>query len=104
MEKCKACRRRLTNETSKLYGYGPECLKKAVAEGNAPLEALEAAKQERRERKKKPRIEPQPVRCNRTMDLFERSRHEAIRLLKAAVVEVESYGVKVFYRIENEQE
>jgi hypothetical protein len=102
--KCLACRRELTSEVSKKYGYGTSCLKRAVAEGNAPLESLSEIKQLRREAKKRPKQTQQPIpeRCDKTMDLFASAKKSAIKLLECAVKECEAYGLVVTYRIENE--
>ena len=102
MERCKACRRSLTNSVSKKYGYGPDCLKRAVEKGNAPLESLEELKEFRRSKKGSSRnaVMAEPVRCEKTLDLFEQAKEGAIRLLKASVAECESYGLKINYTIE----
>jgi Family of unknown function (DUF6011) len=100
MERCKVCRKTLTNPASKKFGYGPECLKRAVAEGNAPLESLEELKAWKKVSKKTPRIAQEniPERCENTIDMFESGRASAIEALKRAVAECEAAGVQVTYK------
>lgn len=100
--RCLACRKELTNDVSRKYGYGPTCLKRAVAEGNAPLESLTEIKQLRKEAKKRPKQIQQstPERCDKTMDLFESAKNDALHALKEAVANCEAYGLVITYRIE----
>ena len=103
MERCKACRRSLTSSVSKKYGYGPDCLKRAVEKGNAPLESLEELKEFRRSKKALTRpVTPHDERCEKTMDLFKKAKESAIQLLKASIAECESYGLKINYTIEEQ--
>lgn len=103
MDRCKACRRELTNSVSKKYGYGPDCLRRAVEKGNAPLESLEELKEFRRTKKPLTRQATQPDdRCEKTMDLFEQAKDGAIRLLKASIAECESFGLRINYTIEEQ--
>lgn len=73
--RCAACRRPIHNPVSLKHGLGPDCLKKAVAAGNAPLEALEqlATWQRSRRAPKKPEpTKPAPASTDsQTGDLFE---------------------------------
>lgn len=103
MARCKACRRTLTNAISRKYGFGPECLKRAVEQGNAPLESLEELKHARRARKKSPRADHKPIpeHCDKTMDLFGLVREDALRNLRSAIADCKSCGVKVAYTIED---
>ena len=39
--RCQACRRPLTNPASVKHGLGPDCLRKAVNSGMAPIDALD---------------------------------------------------------------
>ena len=68
-QRCLICNRKLTNPVSKKYGYGPECIKKAVVERSAPLVALvEMDRILKATRIRKVRIaDPEQVE---TMDLF----------------------------------
>lgn len=102
MERCKACRRSLTNEISKKYGYGPDCLKRAVEQGNAPLESLEQLKEHKRQSKGRTRqpADHEPVRCDKTLDLFEQAKEGAMRMLKHCISECESLGMKINLTIE----
>ena len=102
MERCKACSRSLTNEISKKYGYGPDCLKRAVEQGNAPIESLEQLKEMRRIKKPK---QPNPttsdaVRCDKAIDMFEQAKAGALRMLKHCIAECESLGIKINCTIE----
>ena len=100
MNKCKACGRMLTSKTSKKYGFGSTCLKRVVALGNAPLESLEEMKQESKTKKpKKAKEQVQVERCDKTMDLFETAKNNALKLLDCAVLECKAYGIEVTYRI-----
>lgn len=42
--RCQACRRPITNPVSMQHGLGPDCLRRAVRAGTAPLESLEELK------------------------------------------------------------
>ena len=105
--RCAACRRPLTNPVSLQHGLGPDCLKKAVKAGSAPLQYLEELttwqRQQTRQRRQKPTVTEitAPLHDALTADLFETARAEARRLLEAAATDCRSYGLKVTVTIEN---
>ena len=102
--KCKACRRLLTDPISRLYGYGPSCLKRAVSEGNAPIEALEEQKTYRKLKKSRPeRQAPVPERCEKTLDLFQTLKNDALHALHKAVAECVSLGINVKVSADEEE-
>lgn len=70
--RCRACRRLLSDPVSIRHGFGPECLKRAVADGQAPLEALTQLAALRRTRKAKKPPRSAPVKTDQhSGDLFE---------------------------------
>lgn len=92
MTRCRACRRPLTNPVSIREGFGPDCLRRAIAAGQAPLEALETVA-EMREWK---RANPSGKRRQRkqeqgadavSADMFEAMRVEAVESLQRAADE-----------------
>ena len=97
--RCVACRRPLTNPVSKRQGYGPDCLKKAVKAGTAPLEALEELAAYQRAKPKKPKASkqsaPEVIRCDKTLDLFDQLRDAALDDLNKAVSVCRSVGIEV---------
>lgn len=97
---CQACRKPLTNEVSIRYGFGPSCLKRAVAAGNAPLVALEEQTAMRREVAKQRKAKPSITFENHSADLFASARRAAIELLHLAQRECESLGMRVTLSIE----
>lgn len=97
---CQACRRQLTNEVSLRYGMGPDCLRRAVKAGTAPLEALTELTEWRRSKKRQPISKPAPTRDNDTMDLFEQLRAAALDDLSKAVTACEIVGIKIKFTIE----
>ena len=104
MNRCRACRRPLTNPASQKHGYGPDCLKRAVKAGNAPLVALEELREWERT---KPRPKRQQARQKRqeasddqTADLFAPLRQAAIDRLQEAVAECLALGVTVKISLE----
>lgn len=99
--RCHACRKPLTNEVSIRYGFGPSCLKRAVAAGNAPLIALEEQAAHSRQsakasKAKRPAIQPE----NSSASLFDAPRREALELLHLAVRECEALGIQITLSIE----
>ena len=94
--RCRACRRPLTNEISQRYGFGPECLRRAVAAGNAPLESLELMDAYKRSHKSKriAKAKPPPVDQS-TGDLFESLKSAALDDLHKAATVLQSLGVGV---------
>ena len=98
--RCHACRKPLTNEVSIRYGFGPSCLKRAVAAGNAPLVALEEQAVHQRSIAKKRKANPAITPENHSADLFATHRREAIELLHLAKRECESLGVRITLSIE----
>jgi hypothetical protein len=108
MHKCQACRRPLTNPISISQGLGPDCLRRAVKAGTAPLEALEVlTAYQRSTAKQKAKRTKQPAQlkhvCIKTPDLFDFARQAAITALQAAIEECRRYGLTINYTIENEQ-
>ena len=97
--RCAACRRPLTNPVSLKHGLGPDCLKKAVKAGTAPLEALEhltAWQRSRRAPKKTEPAKPAPASADsQTGDLFEAVKAASLKALHRAVVECLRYGINV---------
>ena len=100
MQRCAACRRALTNPVSIRHGLGPDCLKKAVAAGNAPLEALEQLSEWKRSRPKLTKPAPQlKDACTVTADLFAAVRASAIQTLHQAAEDCRRHGVKLTLEI-----
>ena len=97
---CQACRRPLTNPTSIKFGLGPDCLRRAVKAGNAPIEALTELTEWRRSKKRQPITEAAPIRDDKTMDLFEQLRTAALDDLNKAVIVCESVGFRIKLTIE----
>lgn len=96
MQRCKACRRPLTNDLSRKYGLGPDCLKRAVAEGNAPLESLAEYKAIKRQKVKAPRIEqPANERCEHTVDMFDTPNQHALDELYEVATKCRQLGINV---------
>ena len=106
--RCAACRRQLTNPVSLKHGYGPDCLKKAVAAGNAPLEALEhltAWQRSRRAPKKTEPAKPAPASADsQTGDLFEALKAASLKALHRAVGECQRYGINVTVTFTEDQQ
>jgi len=100
--RCAACRRPLSNPVSIQHGLGPDCLRRAVKAGTAPLESLEELKGWQRTNKQQRRAAApkQDHRETKTEDMFAAPRREAIALLHLAVRECESLGVRVTLSIE----
>lgn len=97
---CQACRRPLTNPISIQYGMGPDCLRRAVKAGTAPIEALAELTEWKRSKKRQPATEAAPIRDERTMDLFEQLRAAALDDFHKAVTVCESVGIKIIWSIE----
>jgi len=96
--RCLACKRPLSNPVSLQHGLGPDCLKRAVKAGTAPLEALEEFTAWKKSQPK--RTKPEPVKqCANTPDLFESLRAQAIQLLNAAAADCRAVGVDVTIEI-----
>mgnify|MGYP000680418019 CR=1 FL=1 len=96
--KCQACRKPLTNEVSKRYGFGPSCLKKAVAAGNAPLESLTEMtvfKKSAAKSRKEKQAAPERIRCESTLDLFDALKYAALDDLNNAVNACRNIGIEV---------
>ena len=70
--RCRACRRPLSDPSSVRHGFGPQCLKRAVEQGQAPPEALAelAASRKTKAIKKPPRSAPVKA-GQQTGDLFD---------------------------------
>ena len=97
---CAACRRPLTNPVSIQYGMGPDCLRRAVKAGTAPIEALSELTEWRRSKKRQPITEAAPIRDDKTMDLFEQLRAAALDDLSKAVTACEIVGLRITWSIE----
>lgn len=99
---CAACRRVLTNPVSLRYGMGPDCLRKAVKAGTAPIEALTELADWKRTKKQRAPVEPEQTvfRDQLTIDMFEQPRNEAIGRLYDAAEQARSFGVRVKLEIE----
>lgn len=94
--RCLACRRPLTNPVSIRHGLGPDCLKRAVRDGTAPLEALVELTDYQRSlpRKRIPKAKS-PAPELTTPDLFDMLREAALDDLSKAVSVCESVGIIV---------
>jgi len=100
--RCAACRRPLTNPISLRHKLGPDCLRKAVKAGNAPLEALEEFTAW-----KKANPKPRAVRAkappaateSQTADLFAALRIAALDDLHKAITACESVGLTITIEI-----
>jgi len=102
MHKCRACRRPLTSAVSIRYGYGPDCLRRAVAAGTLGIEALTELSTEQRETKRRKVRKPAPIPDDiSTPDLFDMLRLAALDDLQKAVTACASVGVVVTYQIED---
>ena len=98
--RCQACRRPLTSPVSIKHGYGPDCLKRAVQAGTAPLEALEEFTAWKKAQPKRTKAVEQVKRtCTNTPDLFDSLRDQAIQLLNAAAEDCRAVGVEVTIEI-----
>ena len=97
---CQACRRPLTNPVSIQYQMGPDCLRRAVKAGTAPLEALAELTEYRRSKKRNPSPGPAPIRDTQTMDLFEQLRAAALDDLSKAVTACETVGINITWSIQ----
>lgn len=99
--RCAACRRPLTNPVSIKHGFGPDCLKRAVKAGNAPLEALEQLTAWRKSRPKatpKAKAPPEATESP-TTDLFANLREQAIAVLNAAADDCRAVGLTITIEI-----
>lgn len=100
--RCQACRRPLTNPASVKHGLGPDCLRRAVKAGTAPLEALEELKDWQRTNKRPARQKADPAtptKCSITADLFEQLKAAALDDLNKAVTACQSVGINVTFSI-----
>ena len=97
---CQACRRPLTNAVSVKFGFGPDCLRRAVKAGTAPIEALTELTEWKRSKKRQPITKSEPIRDNETMDLFEQLRAAALDDLSKAVTACGIVGIRVTWSIE----
>lgn len=101
--RCQACRRPLTNQASIKHGLGPDCLRRAVKAGTAPLEALAELKEWQRTNKRPARKKADPAtptKCTSTADLFEQLKSAALDDLNKAVTACQSVGITVTLNIE----
>ena len=100
MHKCRACRLPLSSAVSLRYGFGPDCLRRAVKSGTLGIEALTELTSEQRETKKRRKAhKPAPIPEISTPDLFDLLRAAALDDLRQAVTACESAGVTVSYQI-----
>lgn len=100
--RCRACRRPLSSAVSIKYQMGPDCLRKAVKAGTAPLDALTELSTEQRETKRRKVRKPAPIPDDiSTPDLFDMLRIAALDDLRKAVTACASVGVVVTYKIED---
>ena len=78
-------------------GLGPDCLRKAVKAGTAPLEALEELAAYQRAKPKKTRAPKpsEPIRCESTLDLFDALKYAALDDLNNAVNACRNIGIEV---------
>ena len=97
--RCKACKRPLSNPVSLQHGYGPDCLKRAVQAGTAPLEALEEFTAWKKSQPKRKAVEQVKPVCSNTPDLFDSLRDQAIQLLNAAAEDCRAVGLTVTIEI-----
>jgi hypothetical protein len=97
--RCKACNRPLSNPVSIQHGYGPDCLKRAVQAGTAPLEALEEFTAWKKAQPKRKAVEQVKAVCSNTPDLFDSLRDQAIQLLNAAAEDCRAVGLTVTIEI-----
>lgn len=86
-------------------GIGPDCLKKAVKAGTAPLEALEelAAYQRAKPKKQKAPKQDVPIRCDKTLDLFDALKDAALDDLHKSAETCRSFGMAVTITIEKNE-
>ena len=101
--RCQACRRPLTNAVSIKHGLGPDCLRRAVKAGTAPLDALEELKDWQRSKPSREKRKAPPAtntKCPSTADLFEQLRAAALDDLNKAVTACKSMGITVTVSIE----
>ena len=97
--RCQACRRPLTSPVSIKHGLGPDCLKRAVQAGTAPLEALEEFTAWKKAQPKRKAVEQVKPVCTNTPDLFDSLRDQAIQLLNAAAEDCRAVGLTVTIEI-----
>lgn len=93
--RCQACRRPLTNPVSIKQGLGPDCLKRAVRAGTAPLEALEEFTAWKKSQPRRKAIEQVKSVCSSTPDLFDALRDAALDDLYKAITACQSVGITV---------
>ena len=101
--RCQACRRPLTNPASIKHGLGPDCLRRAVKAGTAPLDALVELKAWQRTNKrtaKRNADQATQTKCSSTADLFEQLKAAALDDLNKAVTACQSVGITVTLSIE----
>lgn len=98
--RCNACRRPLRNPVSIKHGLGPDCLRKAVKAGNAPLEALEEFTAWKKTNPRQRKAKPLAASENHNPDLFASYREQAIQTLNAAADECRAVGLTVTIEIQ----
>jgi len=98
---CKACRRPRSNPVSIQHGYGPDCLKRAVQAGTAPMTALGemVAWQRSRPKQQKQRTELKHI-DTKTMDLFAKAKVAALDDMHKAAEVCRSFGLSITITIE----
>lgn len=103
VNRCLLCKRILKNRYSIANKYGPDCLRRAVKAGTAPLEALAELKEWQRTNKRPARQKADPAtptKCTSTADLFEQLKAAALDDLNKAVTACQSVGITVTLNIE----
>ena len=100
--RCQACHRPLTNPASIKHKLGPDCLRRAVKAGTAPIEALAELAEWKRNKKQRATAEQEKTvfRDPLTIDMFDQPRKEAIGRLYDAAEQAMSFGVRVKLEIE----
>ena len=97
--RCQACRRPLTNPISLRHKLGPDCLRKAVKAGNAPLEALTQLTEWKRTKAATQKAKPVITFENHSLDLFAKLQEQTIQLLNAAAEDCRAVGLTVTIEI-----
>lgn len=78
---------------------GPDCLKRAVQAGTAPLEALEEFTAWKKSQPKRPKATEPAKQCSNTLDLFANLRTQAVALLNSAAEDCRAAGLTVTIEI-----
>ena len=103
VNRCLLCKRILKNRYSIANKYGPDCLRRAVKAGTAPLDALDELKAWQRTNKrtaKRNADQATQTKCSNTADLFEQLKAAALDDLNKAITACQSVGITVTLNIE----